>query len=164
MAPNNLKLPVSVAGQMDVTRLVRELKNLEDFFTSAAMRAGGTPMTPPRLSRLLDQTAKENQCNLLDQKQRVDLTERLSQVLKTAPFMHISFAADPQAKFMESIVVWLRENIHPQALVQVGLQPTIAAGCVLRTSNQVFDMSLRSNLKKQEPYLAQLIAGANHEA
>jgi hypothetical protein len=40
---------------------------------------------------------------------------------------------------------------------QVGLQPTIAAGCVVRTSNKVFDMSLKEHLTEQEQYLMQLI-------
>jgi F0F1-type ATP synthase delta subunit len=71
-----------------------------------------------------------------------------------------SFAAEPSARSFEPVLTWLRTNIHPQAMVQIGLQPAIAAGCVLRTPNRVFDMSLRSGLKKQEPYLARLIKGA----
>lgn len=164
MEPNGLVLPLSVISPVDVTRLIRELNGLEDFFNSAAARVSGTPVNLPRLSRLLEQLSNDNKCNLLDQPQRQTLIAQLNQLLKQAPSLHISFAADPQPKAMERIVVWLRDNIHPQLLLQVGLQPTIAAGCVLRTPNKLFDMSLRSYLKKQEPYLVQLIAGASREA
>jgi F0F1-type ATP synthase delta subunit len=71
--------------------------------------------------------------------------------------LHISFAAEPSTQALEKILVWFRANIHPQALLQVGLQPTIAAGCVLRTPNKVFDMSLRNHLIEQQKYLMQLI-------
>jgi F0F1-type ATP synthase delta subunit len=157
-----LKLPIGVVSQVDIARLIRELNSLEDFFTSAKTRQAGTPMTPPRLTRMLDALAHDNKCNLLDGTQRQKLTESLDQVLKQSPLLHISFASDPSPRALEIILAWLRTNIHQQTLLQVGLQPTIAAGCMLRTPNKVFDMSLRSHLNSQEPYLAKLIAGAAH--
>ena len=157
-----LKLPTSVISQVDVARIIRELNSLEDFFTSVSSRKAGESMTPPRLTRLLEALAKENKCNLLDQPQRRKLTQQLNQILKQAPLLHISFASDPAPRVLERILVWLRANIHSQTLLQVGLQPTIAAGCTLRTPNKVFDMSLRSQLNGQEPYLVKLIAGAAH--
>ncbi len=160
MEPKGLKLPNSVVSRFDVARLLRELDGLNDFFVGAARRQAGAPMTPPRLSRTLDQLAKDNHCNLLEEAQRRSLQAALEQLSKQAPQLHISFAADPQPAALDKILVWFRTNIHPQALVQVGLQPNIAAGCVLRTPNKVFDMSLRSRLEQQKPYLAQLIAGA----
>ena len=67
--------------------------------------------------------------------------------------IHISFAADPSAAFTDKIVAWFRENIHPFVLIQVGLQPTIAAGCVVRTANHSFDFSLRQHFTKQRQLL-----------
>jgi F0F1-type ATP synthase delta subunit len=72
----------------------------------------------------------------------------------------MSFASEASPKALDKIVAWLRSNIHPQTLLQVGLQPTIAAGCIVRTTNRVFDLSLRTHLREQEPYLTQLIATA----
>lgn len=155
-----LKLPNSIVSKTDVVRLQRELNSLEDFFVGAAARTAGTAIQPPRLTRQLDSLAKENEYNLLDSDSRRQLAEALRQLIKNAPCLHISFAAEPSAKPLEQIITWLRQNIHQQALVQVGLQPSIAAGCVLRTSNKVFDMSMRTSLKKQQPYLVKLIVGA----
>ncbi len=159
-----LKLPSSVISQVDVARLLRELSSLDDFFVAAKARKGGTPIQPPRLTRVLDQLARDNRYNLLDEQQRQKLAAELNLVLGKAPLLHISFAAEPPPRALERILLWLRENVHPQVLLQIGLQPTIAAGCVLRTPNQWFDMSMRSHLKQQKPYLVQLIQGATHES
>jgi F0F1-type ATP synthase delta subunit len=155
-----LKLPLSVVTQADIARIIREINNLNDFFVSANLRQSGSPMQPARLTRVLDQISKDNQINLLEEDQRIKLAENLQKILEKAPLLHISFAAEPSSFAVEKILGWLRQNIHQYALMQVGLQPTISAGIVLRTGNKVFDLSLRENLKKQESYLAKLIEGA----
>lgn len=155
-----LKLPTAVISEIDVARLLRELNGLNDFFVSARVRTAGTAMQRPKLSRLMDQLARDNGINLLEEAERTKLLDGLKQVQAQAPKLHISFAADPSPKAMEQVLIWLRRNIHPQTLVQVGMQPSIAAGCIVRTPNKIFDMSLRSSLKKQEPYLVKLIVGA----
>jgi F0F1-type ATP synthase delta subunit len=156
----HLKLPPTVIGEAEVARLLRELNQLDDFFVSAKARTAGTAMQLPKLSRLLDQLARENSINLLDEPARGQLAEALKQVQAQAPKVHLSFAAEPSVQGLDKILGWLRQNIHPQTLVQVGLQPSIAAGCILRTPNKIFDMSLRTNLKQKQTYLTQLIAGA----
>jgi F0F1-type ATP synthase delta subunit len=155
-----LKLPNSLVSQVDVARILRELNSLEDFFVGAKARKAGTPVQPPRLTRILDQLARDNKINLLEEDQRKNLIKQLNEVLEKAPLMQISFASEPSPKSLEVILTWLRTNIHPMTLLQVGLQPNIAAGCVLRTPNKVFDLSMRSYLKKQESYLIELMAGA----
>lgn len=156
-----LKLPIELIGVADITRLIREVNALDDFFVGAAAKKT-VAQSPPNITRLLGQLAKENKVNLLEATQRKELSTKLKKTSEQSPLLHISFAADPPPKALEKILLWLRANIDPYVLLQVGLQPSIAAGCVLRTPNKIFDMSLRSNLKKQEPYLAKLIAGAVH--
>lgn len=153
-------LPLGVISRADVTRAKRELSGLDDFFASAANRSSGTSVQLPRVTRMLEQLAEENKLSLLNEKDRAALLGALDTVLKQAPQMHISFASEPSPKALERILLWFRQNIHTQALLQVGLQPAIAAGCVLRTPNRVFDLSMRASLQKQVPYLTQLIDGA----
>jgi F0F1-type ATP synthase delta subunit len=160
MNEQQFKLPNRVISQTDINRLLRELDALNDFFMAAAVRSAGTPLKPPKITFMLEQTARENKYNLLEDSRRRDLTNRLKAISQSAPILHISFASEPPQAVIEKIVNWLRSNIHPYALVVIGLQPTIAAGCVLRTANRVFDMSLRSHLQKQEEYLIRLIRGA----
>ena len=158
-----LKLPLQVVSNADVMRLKREVSGLNDYFTSAAARSAGVPAQPPRLSRQLDQLVRENQVNLMDNSARTKLHDDLKALELQAPMLHISFASEPSAQVVEKILSWLRSNIDPYVLLRVGLQPTIAAGCVLRTPNKIIDMSMRSSLITQEPYLAKLIAGAANE-
>lgn len=156
----HLKLSYMVVSPNDIARLQRELNGLNDFFVSIKARQSGSTMQLPKLTRILNQLAHENGVNLLEESQRTQLAEALNQVYEKAPSLHISFASEPSPKALESMVVWIRGNIHPQALIQIGLQPSIAAGCFVRTPNKIFDMSLRATLKKSEPYLTKLIAGA----
>jgi F0F1-type ATP synthase delta subunit len=156
----HLNLPSFVVSQSDVAKIHRELNGLNDFFTSAKARQTGTAMQLPKLTRILNQLAHENRINLLEEPDRNKLAAGLAELYDKAPYLHISFASEPSPKALETLVVWVRTNIHPHALIQIGLQPSIAAGCFLRTPNQVFDMSLRTTLKNSEPYLVKLIAGA----
>lgn len=156
----HLKLPSTVTSPADVARLRRELNGMNDFFVNAQARRTGTTMQLPRLSRLLNEVAKDNKVNLLDEKSRNRLFEALGEVYELAPALHISFASEPSPKAVEKMIVWIRANVHSQALIRVGLQPTVAVGCFLRTPNKTFDMSLRSSLKRSQPILVKLIDGA----
>lgn len=157
-----LKLPSTVVGASDLVRLRREVAALNDFFVAAKAKPAGSDMPMPQATRSLDLLAKENNLNLLDEKARNHLIEQLDVIHKEAPSFHISFAVEASPKALERILVWLRQNIHPQVLLQVGLQPAIAAGCVLRTTNRIFDMSLRQRLNSQTDYLTELIRGNNN--
>jgi len=155
-----LKLPNNLFGRGDIMNLSRELNSLNDFFIGAAARQAGTPMQAPKTTRLMEQLAELNKLNLLDEPTRKKLGDELDRLIQQAPNIHISFASEPSPKTLEPVLVWLRANIHPQIMLQVGLQPSIAAGCTVRTANKIFDFSLRSYLEKQSQYLAALVSGA----
>ena len=157
---NELKLPTSLVGRVDVARMLRELGGLNDFFVAAKARQAGTPIQPPGVTRVLSALAETNHINLLEEGSRRELAARLEVLRKQAPQLHISFAVEPSPKALEQLVTWFRSSIHPHTLLQVGLQPGIALGCTLRTPNKFFDMSLRAYLEKQEQYLVELIKGA----
>lgn len=157
-----LRLPLSIVGPGEISRLEREITNLEDYFIQAAA-SKGQELAPPRLTRMLDELARTNKVNLMDHKIRKDMRASLARVAESAPTVHLSFAADPPPKALERILIWFRENVHPNLLIRVGLQPNIAAGCVLRTANKIFDMSLKSRFASQEDYLLKLIDGAVNE-
>lgn len=158
VAARNVQLPASIVSTMDVGRLSRELEAFEDYIEQARARKGGTALTPPRTSRLLDELTTTNNCNLLQDSDRERL-ETFLKSLEAAPVVHISFAVDPSAAFTEKLVRWLRTNIDEHLLVQVGLQPNIAAGCIVRTANKVFDFSLRENFAQKRDLLIKAIEG-----
>lgn len=154
-----MTLPVLVFGSAEVHRLQREFETLEDFLEQAAVRAKGKAVSLPRASRLLEALEQENHLNFLQAEDRVRAKDFLQDVAVHAPTMHISFAADPSSAFVAKIVTWLRGNVHPLTLLQLGLQPTIAAGCIVRTASKTFDFSLRASLHAHESLLAEALAG-----
>lgn len=152
MEPKLLALPSLVVGPADVSRLRRELESLNEYLRQAALRA--QPDTKlPKTSRLLDELSSLNKLNLLQPTDREQAMAFLSTVLTQAPVIHISFATDPSSAFTDKIISWFRQNIHPAVLLQVGLQPSIAAGCVVRTPNKYYDLSVRKHFAAHRPEL-----------
>lgn len=153
-----LQLPVLAFGPMEIRRLSRELEALEDYLHQNTIRQAGVQAAMPKTSRLLDALATNNGLNLLMPAHRERLTIFLRNLDAKAPILHISFAVDPSSAFTAKIVTWLRSNVHPYMLVQLGLQPTITAGCVVRLNSKAFDFSLRERFKAQRNELAKALA------
>lgn len=154
-----MTLPTLVFGVVEVRRLLRELDALEEYLRQAGLRGGQQAKDLPRVSRLLDSISTENNINLLKEDDRQSLKDFLANLEKTAPQLHFSFASDPSSAFLAKLVQWLRSNIHEHALLSLGLQPSIAAGCIVRTPNKMFDFSLRQRLGKSGALLHEVIAG-----
>jgi hypothetical protein len=153
----NLQLPVSVVGVTDVNRLDRELVAIDEFLHQGAIREPGTAMKLPKTSKLFDELISTNGLNLLQEADRSALRNFLRSIQTNAPRLHISFSADPSPLFLQRLMNYLREKINPKVLVQVGLQPNIGAGCVVRSTNKVFDLSLREDFRKKRGLLMQHI-------
>ncbi len=156
--PGQIVLPVELVSSIDLSRMVRELTALDESINQTALRAPGEPTRLARTGVTLEELASANKVLLTDQKQRTQLLELLKGFQKHAPRIHMSLAAEPTAKFTQKIVIWMRKNIHPLALLEVGLQPNIAAGCIVRTNNKMFDMSLRHCFTEKRLLLVEKIA------
>lgn len=152
-------LPENLITPVDLSRTVRELSALDESLYQANIRTPGQPVKLARSSRILEDLATANNVSLLDTLGRAELLEALKTFVNQAPRVHISFATEPSARFNGRIIVWLRQNIHPQILLEIGLQPMLAVGCMVRTPNKVFDMSLRHRFKEQRHSLRDSIAG-----
>lgn len=157
------QLPNQLAGSSDLARLIRELERLDDALYQSQIRTPGASVNLPKSSHVLEAIASTNHYSLLDQEHRTRLLNGLRQLDKSAPTIHISFAVEPSSKFVEKIVAWMREHLHQYLLVEVGLQPSIAVGCVVRTNNKIFDMSLRHRFSEYRSVLAEKIAENPHQ-
>lgn len=146
-------LPLLVVGPADVRRLMLEMERLEEFLQRASLNLKDGEAKLPKTSRILDSMVELNEADLLKPDDREGIRAFLTSLTQHAPVVHISFAAEPSAAFIGKIVEWMRLNIAHYLLVQVGLQPSIAAGCVLRTTNKLFDMSLRQYLRSNRGIL-----------
>lgn len=148
-----IQLPLSIIDRVDVARLLRELDALNNFFETAAVRDPDTKPKMPKTSRHLDEIIQQNKLDALLKADRERLKKFLDEIRAEAPIIHISFSADPSPLFSQKLVAWLRDKIHPLMLLQVGLQPTIGAGCIVRTTNKQFDFSLRQRLISEKDVL-----------
>lgn len=152
-----LVFPENLISSIDMSRTARELAALDESLYQANVREPGQSVKLARSSRILEDLAAANNISLLDTEQRGELLATMKGLIASAPRIHISFAVEPSAKFSQRMVIWLRQNIHPRLLLEIGLQPTLAVGCVVRTNNKVFDMSLRHRFKEQRHLLREKI-------
>lgn len=153
----NTTLTPLIATISDLRRVRRELEALDEFLHESGLRTGGKEVKLPSTSRLLEDVAGDSGLNLLKKTDRDRLKKFLTLLIQKAPVIHMSFASEPSGKALGQIVDWLRANIHPQVVVSVGIQPSIAAGCIVRTPNRQYDFSLRNALDmKSDVFIANL--------
>lgn len=156
MASAAMLTPLLVSPS-DLKRARRELEDLDDFLHQASLRQGGRSVKMPTTSRVIETLAADNKLNMLKKTERDQLMKFLGLLIQKAPVLHMSFASEPSGAFLNKLVMWLRTNIHPQVMVSIGLQPSIAAGCIVRTANKQFDFSLRQAFDKQtEVFIASM--------
>lgn len=159
MAPKALEvltLPTSVVSRVDALRLSREVENISSQLDQAGLTAASEAKLP-HVSPVLEDMAHDNRLNLLHAEDRNRLHAFLLELKEDAPTIHMSFATLPPATFTAKLVEWLRSEIHPMLLLDVGLQPSIAAGCVIRTTNKYFDCSMRQHLLTNRPKLIEIL-------
>lgn len=164
MSEQQIRLPLQVVGKSDLGRLLREAEAIDAFMQQSSIRQPGTALAMPKLTRSFEECAALNQINLLDTAARQGLVETLRSLRIDAKVIHISFAAEPAPTFVLKLLTWLRDNIHPQLLLQIGLQPDIAAGCTVRTTNKYFDLSLRKGIVQHRQVLLDLMSAKLHPA
>lgn len=145
---SELRLPASVVTKLDVARLVREVEQINDSFTTHEVRAkvGADSRWQPAPSAQLDDVLALNPINLADGDQRREFLDTLRKLKTAAPVVYMTFAGPADSESLQQIADWLRRSVHPQAVVGVGLQPDLIGGVYVRTPNHVHDLSLRARL------------------
>ena len=147
-----LKLPLQLVSRHDVIRTIRELESIQDYYTQAEIRQDKQLVMPVQ-SQLLQAIVAENKADLSHKETRASIGDVLIYLRDTAPVVHVSFAVEPSAQVVQKILQWFRREVSPMMLLQTGIQPSIAAGCVVRTTNMYFDFSLRQHLLRNSELL-----------
>ncbi len=144
-----LILPPNVVSKADVARLVVELERVDNELTTNAVRSkvGAEPAALPPMSQQLVDFLQGNKLAITGAPERTGLLRQLHVLKDTLPVVHMTFAVEADRESLGQIALWLRESVHPQAVIEAGLQPGLVAGVYLRTTNRVFDLSLRGALK-----------------
>lgn len=148
-------LPPNVVSKADVSRLVNEVESVDNEMTSSAVRAktGGKERSAPVLSEQLTDFLSQNKLSLEKAHDRTDLIKQLHTLKDKVPIIHMTFATTADYESLQELAAWLRSSVHPQAVIDVGLQPALIAGVYLRTPNHVHDFSLRALLDGQHGLL-----------
>lgn len=153
----SLVLPNHVFSRSDIIKLLMEIDQIDVFLRREVSRKPGTPTELPKNSPLLQSLAKVNELNLLHQKDRYSMLSFLIAIRAKAPELHFSFSVDPDVQFKQKIIIWLRQEIHPFMLIQVGLRPNLGAGCVIRSNNLTFDLSLKKYFSGKKQVLIDMV-------
>lgn len=148
-------LPATIVTKIDISKLVAEFERVDDEMTTAGVRAktGTAQGGNVALSDVLKDFLVENQLRPATSNDRQSLLKELKKLKDKAPIVHMTFASPADSDSQQRIVKWLRESVHKQAVITVGLQPSLVAGVYLRTPNHVRDLSLRGALKGQHGVL-----------
>jgi len=154
-------LPAALIGRADLARLVREIEAVDNDLESQKVRAQGaqTSYRLPTISRSLSDFLELNKINVADDQARMTVKERLRILKDKAPVVHMTFAVDADPDFLQQLVAYLRANIHPQALISVGLQPSLVGGVYVRTPNHVHDFSIRALLQGKRELIINELEG-----
>ena len=167
MVPNESPsevLPSQISTPGDLSRLIRELDNLDEYLNQAALRSSQEASKIPQTSRALEELASMKSFNLLKSDDRKAFKTLLDEIKKKAPTIHFGFATPPSLTFLNKLVAWLRSNIHPQLLIKVGLEPSIVGGCIVRTTNKQFDFTLRKHFILKHDLLVEGLTGSKEPA
>jgi hypothetical protein len=142
-------LPASIVTRIDISHLVKEVEWVDNELTSYNVRskAGAHQKDKPAFTAQLSEFLEKNSLDLDDGRERTALIKQLRLLKDKAPMIHMTFAAQADGESLKKLVAWLRESIHPQAIIEVGLQPALIGGVYVRTPNHVHDLSLRGKLK-----------------
>jgi F0F1-type ATP synthase delta subunit len=155
-AQPTIVVPPSLVGRADISRLIRELEALDAVII--AQRIRGLQSDASRVTQVMSDLAEANSFNLIEDDDRTTIKSQLKMLKAKGAVVHMVFAEEPTPDVMVKMVAWIRENLHPSALVQTGLQPGIIAGCIVRTPSHIYDFSIASVLKAKKPILRKLIA------
>lgn len=153
---SQLQIPTSIVTMQDIGRLQRELSAINDFFNASTNRRAGQQASLPKTTADLENLARKYGCNLLLQDDRTRLGQELAGIRAQAVAIDISFAAIPSKLFLQKILAWFRANIDQNIVINVGHQPSIASGCIVRTSSHTYDLSFGNKLAKAKPTLIEL--------
>lgn len=159
-AQNVFTLPSTLISLVDIAHLMRDIEQYDDAVTAreTRMRSGvAVAQSQIKTTEAMRDFLEVNQLRLEDSRQRRELQVALERMKKTIPVVHMTFATEAHREHLEQMVMWVRTHLHPQAVIDVGLQPSLIAGVYIRTSNQVYDFSLRGALQDGRTLLKQEI-------
>lgn len=151
----NQSLPAGIIGQSDLKRLIRELENYEEIAHQRSLTKGrGIKNKTHYHSQLLQEIASELALKIDRQTDRNTLTSFLGDIKSGSPTLNIYFASEPPNSAVQQLVQWFRKEVHPAVLLEVHVRPSILGGCIIRSSNKIFDYSHAAKIEAADKVLS----------
>lgn len=152
-------LPSAIITRADLARLMREVEDLDNELGAQKARSHtkgeeGTYRLPS-VSQGLSDFAELNSVDLVDDQARMGLKKQLKHIKNKAPVMHLTFATEPDFMSLKQLAEYIRKELHPQALLHTGLQPSLVGGVYMRTPNKAYDFSVRAKLAQNRVVIQQ---------
>lgn len=153
-----LKLPNSIATKADLVAVLSNVDVVLDAYVQNSVREeeGVDFKDRPDVASNLALLVSENNLQV-----SIDtltaLKKWLTHLKDHAPVVRFTFAADPNPEFLGKLVTWLRSESEQFVLIRYGVQPTIAAGCLLYTPARQYDFSLRRHLIKSQKVFSEVL-------
>lgn len=157
---SDFSLPSSVVSRIDIARVVAELERVDNEMTTDSIRNKDNQeheVVKPMLSEQLNDFLTSNELVLEDERVRNHVIKEMRQLKDHAPVIHMTFATMADRESLSTLVSWLRDSVHAQAVVAVGMQPSLVAGAYIRTPNHVHDFSMRAKLKENHSKLVGML-------
>jgi len=154
-----LKLPSSIATKSDLVAVLRNVEVVLDNYVENRIRQqegvdfSSRPDVTSNLAKLIAENKLAVSVEVLK-----SLAEWLEHLNQHAPVVRFTFASDPDEEFIARLVDWLRTQTGQFVIIRFGIQPTIAAGCLMYTPGKRYDFSLRSRLLSSGAVFAKSLA------
>ncbi|MFZ1323781.1 MAG: hypothetical protein WAQ57_01310 [Candidatus Saccharimonadales bacterium] len=158
-----LLLPTTLISRGDLGKCLREVEQINDYFHQSGLR-GSKDQPLPTLGHTLESLAQANGLNLIHAEDRDELIRFLTRLKAKAPSVFMSFPSEASDDFIAKLLDWFRAEVHPYVLLNAGLQPELAAGCTLRTTNKFFDFSFRNRLERSKQKLVEALIALDKAA
>ena len=144
------KLPLGIVTRSDLLKIEGELLRVGEAYRQAEL---AHRKLEAAFSPIVEQLFGDRHLQITRQADRDQLTRELAALKKKAPIVHVSIASEPSAVFLSKLLRWFRDSVHPHVLLQISVRPSIAAGMIVRTTNRVFDFSMRQHLDQHKDML-----------
>lgn len=142
----NFQLPASLAQPVDLNRMIRDLELISEHLGQEYLKDPNKKI-PINLPEKIKDISEKYKIDVNDKKQRENLLSWMKHLREVAPVVNVSFGSEASEELTQKITAWFRKEIHPYCLVVVGLEPNIGVGSLVRTSNKVFDFSLKTKIR-----------------
>jgi hypothetical protein len=155
---SEVRLPVDIYSPDQLSSLLLELHHYISDIRSHALRAKakGEASEPVEISPHLAALVRGSGADEKDITQLEALYKTLSEVLKTAPVMHLTLAAMPGRTLKRQLTVWFRTQIHPNSMLTFTTRSDMGGGIMLHAGSHFYDYSFRARVLANSKRIGEL--------